>query len=101
MTDELREKIFDISLTPINDIYYVPPGMSGSVGLSDKKIDQIVELFASHDKILKQKLLAGLPEKKEELKGREVVFMGLKQNIEGYNKALSDVTKLITEVYGE
>jgi hypothetical protein len=40
--DELRKKIYHISLTPINDIYYVPPGVSGSVGLSDKKIDEII-----------------------------------------------------------
>lgn len=44
-TTELREKIFNISLTPINDIYYVPPGTDGSVGLNKDKIDQIIQLI--------------------------------------------------------
>lgn len=47
-TRELRSQIFEISLTPINDIYYVPPGTDGSVGLSDKKIDQLLALISDY-----------------------------------------------------
>lgn len=40
----IRAKIYNISLTPINDIFYVPPGNDGSVGLSPEKLDKIMEL---------------------------------------------------------
>lgn len=45
-TDEqLREQLRQISLTPINDIYFVPPGISGSWSLPDEKLDEIMHLI--------------------------------------------------------
>jgi len=45
---ELREKIYRISLRKINDIYYVPPGVDGSLGLTNKQLDQIMQLITAH-----------------------------------------------------
>lgn len=40
----LREQIRKASLTPINDIYYVPPGVEGSWSIPDTKLDKILSL---------------------------------------------------------
>jgi hypothetical protein len=45
--DTLRDQIYKISLRPINDIYYVPPGVEGKIGLTGKQIDKVIALFNS------------------------------------------------------
>lgn len=86
MTDELRKKIkkcfVDTEMEHGEDLLLFD---------TDKTISQIVKFIIAHDKTLKQKLLAGLPN----AGGR------LADEAGGYNDALSDVTKAIGEVYGE
>lgn len=45
---DLRYKISKISLTPINDIYFVPPGVDGSVSLSEDRLDKIMAEVDDH-----------------------------------------------------
>lgn len=102
MIDELREKIGELL------IWIEEPGMSRKIStllkLQPETMDDIMQLIAAHDKTLKQKLLAGLPEKKVPPYGKphdRAEEEALSNAAIGYNQALSDVTKLITEVYGE
>lgn len=43
--EDLRRQIYKASLIPINNVYYVPPGVDGSWGLPDENIDKIISLF--------------------------------------------------------
>jgi hypothetical protein len=61
--EALRQQISNISVQKINDIYFVPPGVDGSIGLSDKQLDAIMELVTAYAATVEREALKALRDK--------------------------------------